>query len=102
MTEREDWWELEGSRMKNEPGENINDTELPFRVAMATWAACLKSKESTFSLANPREMKMKSHDKECGCIDCIAATDVFASRQVDAVVIKREWEEVGLGKFKKE
>lgn len=35
----EDWWELVGSKMKNEPGENINDTELPLRIAMAAWEA---------------------------------------------------------------
>ena len=35
----EDWWEIKGSKMKNEPGENINDTELPLRIAIAAWEA---------------------------------------------------------------
>jgi len=35
----EDWWDLIGSNMKNEPGENIYDTELPLRVAIAAWKA---------------------------------------------------------------
>jgi len=35
----DDWWELVGSKMKNEPGENIGDTELPLRVARAAWIA---------------------------------------------------------------
>lgn len=39
MTPFEDWWETNGSNLKNEPGENINDTELPFRVAKAAWNA---------------------------------------------------------------
>ena len=33
----EDWWELKGSLMKKEPGENTGDSELPFRVAKAAW-----------------------------------------------------------------
>ena len=33
----EDWWELKGQHLKNEPGENIGDTELPFRVAREAW-----------------------------------------------------------------
>ena len=38
-TDFDDWWDLKGRYMKNEPGENINDTELPHRVAIAAWKA---------------------------------------------------------------
>ena len=43
LTAFEDWWELVGSKMKNEPGENINDTELPLRVAIAAWKSATPS-----------------------------------------------------------
>jgi len=33
----ETWWELKGSKMKNGSGENINDTELPLRIAREAW-----------------------------------------------------------------
>ena len=39
MTPFENWWELVGSKMKNEPGENIHDTYLPFRIAKRAWEA---------------------------------------------------------------
>jgi len=46
MDNFEDWWELEGSRMKVEPGENLYDSELPYRVAKAVWMELSDKKDS--------------------------------------------------------
>ena len=51
MSPFEDWWESTGAKMKNEPGENINDTELPLRIAKEAWEAGLKSRKQL--ITNP-------------------------------------------------
>lgn len=43
MSPVEDWWELVGSKIKNQPGENIHDTYLPFRIAKMAWEAAIKN-----------------------------------------------------------